>query len=433
MTPALTVLHSISPAIGDLFVSSMWQSLLLTGAVALCLQLIRGITPSTRSSLWTGLLALILLLPAITVLMPRIGAGNSHALHVENYWSLGLVSLWFVLSAFRAVQLYLSARRLRTLVREATRIEPDPAFTPLLEAGSRRALLCVSEQIDRPGLVGFFRPRILLPAGLLESLSQPEIEQIVLHEMEHLRRRDDWANLLQQVSLVLLPWNPAVLWLNRRLSLERELACDDAVMHATKARKSYAACLVRLAEDSMLRRGISLTLSALGRFESRARKSDLVKRVRRILAAPEPRKRRGYLRAVTALVFVGTLGVSVLLVRSPQLVDFTSLPATVAAAPSDAAVLPARDTTRAHPVMVKAIMPGVNPHQALATRTALHKQRVLRRRTPRAFSEPAPTIEMTWHSRVPVSRAVITLTSTQDSQKLYAAVPWQDGWLLIQL
>ena len=153
----------------------------------------------------------------------------------------------------------------------------------------------------------------------LANFSQPELQQVVLHEMEHLRRGDQWTNLLQQVSLVLLPWNPAVLWLNRQLCVERELACDDGVMRATKARKTYAACLVRLAENSMLRRGVSLAIGALGAFESGARDSELMKRVRRILTMPEPSRSPRSLRIAAGAVLAGALVFSVLLARSPRL------------------------------------------------------------------------------------------------------------------
>ena len=430
------VLHSVSPAIADLVVASVWQSLLLTGIVALCLRLIPGLPAGTRSGLWTALLVLILLLPAITVLVPHTGAAEGHAVHLENRWSLGLACLWAMLSLFRAAQLCLSAFRLRTLVKNSTPVEPDPTIAPLLKTGSRRVLLCTSQQIDRPGLVGFFHPRILLRPELLESLPQPELEQIVLHEMEHLRRRDDWANLLQLVCLMLLPWNPAVLWVNRRLCLECELACDDAVLRATTARKAYAACLVRLAEDSMLRRSISLALGALGRFERSARESDLLKRVRRILTVPELGNKPRFLRtATTAVLFVALSG-SVLLARSPLLVDFGPGQATLAAAaPSDASALPVGQMASARPTLVKAIMPGTtNLRPALATPVTLQKRPAVRHRAPRPVTGRAYTTSIPiWHSATPLPRAVITLTSVQSSQRLYAAVPWQGGWLLIQL
>lgn len=436
MAPAIDVLHVMSPAVADLLVASVWQSILLTAAVALCVRYVRGVSAGTRFGLWTAVLVLVLLLPVVSLMVPHTSGGENRAVHLASDWSFGVVCLWAVLSLLRAGQLCLSAMRLWTLGRNAKPVEAEATIVPLLKAGSREAVLCISDDVDRPSVVGFFRPRILLPPDLLESLSKPELEQIVLHEMEHVRRRDHWTNLLQQVSLVLLPWNPAVLWLNRRLCFERELACDDGVLRATKARKTYAACLVRLAEDSMLRRKISLALGVLGAFESKVRESELVTRVRRILAGPEPGRGQKFLRAATAAVMTGALGLSFLLARSPRLVDFTASPVTVAAAglpetQASSAMLPVR-TEGARLSLAKAVMPDTGGARPQVATVSLHK-RVVRHRTLRA-AESEPTIEVqVWRESIPVARPVVTLTSAEDSQRLYAAVPWRGGWLLFQL
>lgn len=443
MSPAIEVFHLISPAAADLLVASVWQSVLLTGIVALCVRGIPRVPASTRFGLWTAVLVLIVLLPPISLLIPHTGGVESRAVHLANDWSLGLVCFWAMLSLFRFIQLCLSAARLRTLARSAKPIEISAEIAPLLKLGSRSAILCCSEQVNQPSVAGFFRPRILLPPDLLKSLSQPELEQIVLHEMEHLRRNDHWTNLLQQVSLVLLPWNPAVLWLNRRLCFERELACDDGVLRATKARKAYAACLVRLAEDSMLRRGISLALGTLGALESRAHESELVRRVRRILTVAEQGRTPKFLRAATATVLAGALGVSVLLARSPRLVDFATSSMTVAAAAKPEmqaipAALSVSHDEAARPTLVKAVLSGPadtnsGSGKVVATTISAHRRIAVRRRAVRAEVQYEPIIEVPlWHREV-VARPVITLTSAENSQRLYAAVPWQGGWLLIQL
>ena len=53
------------------------------------------------------------------------------------------------------------------------------------------AEIWATSDLDRPCVIGFFRPRILIPAWLLNRLTPAELEQVVLHESEHLRRRDD--------------------------------------------------------------------------------------------------------------------------------------------------------------------------------------------------------------------------------------------------
>jgi len=373
----------------------------------------------------------------LSLLVPYTGGGESSVIHIASGWSFGVVCFWVVLSLLRVAQLCLSAVRLRTLAQGATPIGVDAKIAPLLKTGSRKVWLCTSEQVDRPSVVGFFRLRIVLPPDLMERLTAPELKQILLHEMEHLRRGDHWTNLLQQVSLVLLPWNPSVIWLNRRLCFERELACDDGVMRATKTRKTYAACLVRLAEDSMLRRRIDLALGLLGAFESRVRESELMTRVRRILAGPEPGSGPKFLRGAMAAVLTGALGLSLALARSPRLVDFAKSSASVAAAgfsetPTAIPPMQVNRSQGAQLMLTKAFVPDRSGARPVVKPASVRKH-VLRRRTLRA-AEPRPTIEMTiWRESVRVQRRAVTLTSAEDSQQFYAAVPWQGGWLLLQL
>ena len=156
---------------------------------------------------------------------------------------------------------------MRGMVRRAKLVEADPELRALLcvrgmAMRDRCADLCTSSEVERPSVFGFFRPRVLLPEALLERLTPSELRQVVMHEMEHLRRGDDWTNLLQKLALVVFPLNPAMLWVERRLCAERELACDDGVLRASAGRKAYAICLTRLAEYSMLRRSFSLVLGA---------------------------------------------------------------------------------------------------------------------------------------------------------------------------
>ena len=66
-----------------------------------------------------------------------------------------------------------------------------------------------------------------------------------------MQRRDDVAALLQAIVRVIAGWHPAVWWLDRRISAEREHACDEAVVQLTGSAKRYAACLLRVASLSM--------------------------------------------------------------------------------------------------------------------------------------------------------------------------------------
>ncbi len=178
-----------------------------------------------------------------------------------------------------------------------------------------RVEICTTEMLDRPSVIGFWAPRILIPAWLFKRVTAGELEQIVQHEAEHLRRRDDWMNLLQKIFLMAFPLNPSLAWMEHRLCGEREMACDEGVVRITKAPRAYAACLASLAERGLERRTEALSLGAW------QRRSELVHRVHRILL-----RRPGMSRAASG-AFVGALGCvlaagSAGMARCPQVVAF---------------------------------------------------------------------------------------------------------------
>lgn len=99
-----------------------------------------------------------------------------------------------------------------------------------------------------PTLVGIARPVILLPVCLTTGVTVEQMEQILCHEMMHVRRRDSLVNLLVSVSEVLLFFHPVVWIISRRIRLERELCCDVVSASSRDERWRYAQLLVQLAE-----------------------------------------------------------------------------------------------------------------------------------------------------------------------------------------
>jgi len=100
----------------------------------------------------------------------------------------------------------------------------------------------------------------------MHELSPSELNQILLHELAHLRRYDDWTNLAQQLVRAVFFFHPAVWWIEGRVSLEREIACDDAVIAATHSARSYAECLAHLAEKTFVQRSVALAQAAIGKM-----------------------------------------------------------------------------------------------------------------------------------------------------------------------
>lgn len=134
--------------------------------------------------------------------------------------------------------------------------------------------LMTSSKVNVPMSLGFVRPVILMPDFLINQLTPAEVDQVLLHEIAHLKRRDDWSKLLQKMIRVLFFFHPAVWWMDRQLDAEREVACDDWVAQATQQRRNYAACLVRLVEIGLHRPKLPVQLGLMmaSKIESRIKK-----------------------------------------------------------------------------------------------------------------------------------------------------------------
>jgi hypothetical protein len=181
----------------------------------------------------------------------------------------------------------------------------------------RRVAVCRSSAVSVPTAIGFFRPAILIPDWVLRDLSAEELKVVLLHEFAHLRRFDDWTNLAQKLVRTVFFFHPAVWWIERRLSLEREMACDEAVLAETENPRAYAECLVSLAEKSFVRRGLALAQAVVGR----ARETSL--RLARILDGNRPNPSR-FARPALGLAAALAVGCVIALPNSPRLIAFES-------------------------------------------------------------------------------------------------------------
>jgi len=358
-------------------------------------------------------------------------ARHSAPFLLDPRWGLAIAGAWAMLSLWKAAQLILSAIHSRNLAARATPLCVNTALQALLRVrrGSvckRTAALCASAEIERPSVFCFFHPRILLPSGLFERFTASDIEQIVMHEMEHLRRGDDWTNLLQKVGLVLFPLNPVLLWVERRLCAERELACDDGVLHSTGERKAYAICLTRLAEYSMFRRKLSL---ALGAWE---RRSELVRRIHRILRSPDQVVGKRTAVVTCGLMVVVSAG-AVALARCPRLLSFAAPAQPAMQARSNSSPGIQETSVRefsGSPELAKAVVPQSQSHGGLQCRRPATEKRSIRR--PQTVPSKTASVVLTeWEDSEPPPRVIITVF--QDQRTSYAAIAVANGWLIIQI
>ncbi len=337
-----TAFAVFAKAAAPVAVSALWQGAAVAVGMAISLRLFPRVSAAHRFAAWSVGFALVAGLPFLPLFsqvaanagtisvgpfLPRVAPRPWIAL--DSRWALAIAGLWLATAMYRLAELAFHSIRVRKLWKSATPIADRDLAASLdgsFPDGSSTEI-CTTRELDRPSVIGFFVPRILIPEWLVERLTPQELEQVVLHEAEHLRRRDDWTNLLQKLCLVLFPLNPALAWMERRLCREREMACDEGVVERTQAPRAYAACLTSLAERGLQRdlehRAETLSLAAW------RRRPELVHRVHSILQRKQSLHPFAA-RALLSVVGCGLLLGSVELARCPQVVAFVAAPQPVA-------------------------------------------------------------------------------------------------------
>jgi beta-lactamase regulating signal transducer with metallopeptidase domain len=294
-------------------------------------------------------------------------AARTPAILIPGRWAVFVFLAWAVGAGIALVRLAGGLWRLRQLHRSCTSIveaDLDPVVRKTVDvisgSSSRTSLsarsirIATSERVRVPAAIGFWRRTIVLPTWALRELPAEDLNVILLHELAHLRRWDEWTNLIQKIARALFFFHPAVWWIEQRLSVEREMACDDAVLAETANPRGYASCLISLLEKSLAHRGWSMAQAAV----HRAREASL--RLAQILDKNRPAATRVW---KPALGMAGVFSLVCLAVfpHAPQFVGFDSGTANSGSAYSvvarqslpqlpAAAIIPAAFRTDATPV-----------------------------------------------------------------------------------
>jgi Zn-dependent protease with chaperone function len=141
----------------------------------------------------------------------------------------------------------LGGRALRRLLRSA----PTPVPWPVLAAAETLGLAGRVDVVATAEAFavthGLLRPRILLSTGLVDALEVAELAAVLVHEREHLRRRDPLRLLATRVLAGYGWYLPLLRWWAQRLALRRELAADRAAT-ARAGVAAVAGALLKLAD-----------------------------------------------------------------------------------------------------------------------------------------------------------------------------------------
>ena len=333
-------------------IAQVWAGHMLNGIVEgtalallawVALRVIGGENSRARFVVWFSVLVAIGCAPFIDQLYagsaPAMGRLLPSAINLPESWGVYIFAVWAAISSVALARLGFGLWQLRRLRLNAVVmdvVDLDPLLQRPLEEfqASRPVELRVSERVRVPAAIGFFKPTIILPAWVMRELPVEQVHALLLHELAHLQRGDDWTNLIQKLFRALLFFHPAVWWIDSRLALEREMACDDLVLARTANSRAYAQCLVSVAEKNFFRRGLALAQAAVNRLRH------LSIRVEQILGARRPQANGAWRPALSlAVVLSAAIAVSP---RAPKLIAFEdshlSLPAAAASGPDIAAL-----------------------------------------------------------------------------------------------
>lgn len=218
-----------------------------------------------------------------------------------------------------------------------------------------------SRMLFEPGLVGVFRPILLLPEGITAQLAPAQLALVIEHELCHWRRRDNLTAAIHMAVQLVFWFHPFVWWIGKCLVAERERACDEGVLAAGSDPKAYAGSILEVCRF-YLRSPLPCAAGVAG--------ANLKHRVRRIMENGTSTR----LSRVKLTLLAGIAAGAVLLPMALGL-----LTPEAAAAPIHPAVAP-------HPV--GQAVPALNP--APAARTAPLVVKTSTSPTPRPRATPAP-------------------------------------------
>jgi bla regulator protein blaR1 len=288
-------------ALGKTIVHSIWIGLLIMGLLRLVLYHISvkfsnlryGISVSALFLLICSLIAAFIIVYEPAALHDSFSSGraisplslnllldsNGKTLYKSTYLFSVFSYMYFAGTVFMLFRFAVSLKYVRSLRRSGTGIDQEwqTRFSGISRSlGIRRSIeLLESHHVTSPLLIGFFKPAVIVPAGMITHLPLDQIETILLHELYHLKRRDHLVNIMQLFLEGILFYNPAVWIISTYIRNEREHCCDDEVIHSTNDPVIYARALIHIAEEQQFSR---LSPGAVG-----STKDQFSSRIRRIL------------------------------------------------------------------------------------------------------------------------------------------------------
>lgn len=309
-------LQSVLTALGNAVINSIWQTGLIWLIVMAYSHLYKRLSPGQLSNIsFAALLAGFTAFVAtffMSLFNPHTGSGIVK--WMSNIQSIQPVMIYaaiayMILLLVPLIRLVAGTQSVYRLRRQGLGKVPGALKIFLLDASQylnikRKVSIFTSDIISSPLTVGFLKPVILLPVAMINQLSIEQAQAIILHELAHIRRNDYLQNLITQIILTTLYFNPFARLLAKMQNLEREKSADSWVMQFEYNNCMYAKTLLLLARQNV---GKSHKLAV----PISGRRSPLLERVEFLLGAGKRKypsiKSLSLLCTLMAVMFVCSL------------------------------------------------------------------------------------------------------------------------------
>jgi bla regulator protein BlaR1 len=204
-----------------------------------------------------------------------------------------LCALWAFGFAGIACSWFVRWRRIRALVRAGSSMHLG---LPIRTVSS--------PALPEPGVVGILQPTLVLPDGIAEHLSPAQLNAVIVHELCHVRHRDNLAAAFQMFVETVFWFYPVVWWIGKRMIAERERACDEEVLRLGSEPETYAESILRVC---------ALYVKAPLTCVSGVTGADLKKRVHAIVAGRREVDLSAARKALLAVLGTASLAVPILI------------------------------------------------------------------------------------------------------------------------
>jgi bla regulator protein blaR1 len=281
---SMNVPDEIIHSLGWTLLHSFWQIALVTLVLGIILFMLKNASPAIRHNLAAGAMFLIFAVSIFTFLNEYSAykpvanqSENSGIININSHYGYGIenetdsltqfekyiernlsviVIIWNVCIVFLMIRflggIFYSQQLRNKRIFQLPDMWHRILQTLSLSLGIGKKVTIVESALAKvPLVIGYFKPIILLPVGLLTGLSQEEAEAVIMHELAHIKRNDFILNLFISIIEIIFFFHPGIWWISKNIRIERENACDDLAISKNAGRNALAMALAKLELNRM--------------------------------------------------------------------------------------------------------------------------------------------------------------------------------------